>query len=122
MLEEHASEPKSNNVLPEKANLFRKVAADTLLQYETKKWVYLKKKTMDVFFDYDQLKHVGYGPRNMGAGPSRNSSSCSSLAPQEANSSGQNYNLSMLLANCFLCNQQASSTVNQIKSIDSQDT
>ena len=47
---------------------------------------------------------------------------------QEANSSGQNYNLDMLLANCFLCNQQASSTVNQIfqpfspESIDSQDT
>ena len=52
-------------------------------------------------FDYDQLKHVGYWPRNIGAGPSRNSSS---LALQEANSSGQNYNFNMLLANCLLCN------------------
>ena len=83
---------------------------------------------MDVFFDYDQLKHVGYGPRNMGAGPFRNSSCSSSLAAQEANSSGQNYKFNLLLANCFLCNQQASSTVNQLfqpfspESIDSQDT
>ena len=35
----------------------------------------------------------------MAAGPSRNSSSSSSLAPQEANSPGQNYYLNMLLAN-----------------------
>ena len=109
MLEEHASEPKSNNVLTEKANLFRKVVADTLLQYETKKWVYLKKKTMDVFFDYDQVKHVGYGARNMGAGPSRNSSSSSSLAPQEANTSGQNYNLN---ATCKLFPVQSTGKLN----------
>ena len=48
------------------------------------------------------------------------------IAPQEANSPGQNYYLNMLLANCFQCNQQASSTVNQMfqpflpESIDSQ--
>ena len=104
MLEEHASEPKSNNVLTEKANLFRKVVADTLLQYETKQWVYLKKKIMDVFFDYGQQKQVGYGPTLMGAGPSRKSSSSSSLASQEANGPGQNYYLNMLLPNCFQCN------------------
>ena len=77
---------------------------------------------MDVFCDYDQQKQVGYGPMLMSAGPSRNSSS---LAPKEANSPGQNYYLNMLLANCFQCNQQASSTVNQMfspESIDSQDT
>ena len=50
----------------------------------------------------------------MGAGPSRNSSSSSSLAPQEAKNPGQNYYLNMLLANRFQCNQQASSTVNQM--------
>ena len=83
---------------------------------------------MDVFFDYDQQKQVGYGPTLMGAGPSRNSSSSSSLAPQEAKSPGQNYYLNMLLANRFQCNQQASSTVNRMfqpfspESIDSQDT
>ena len=83
---------------------------------------------MDVFFDYDQQKQVGYGPTVMGAGPSRNSLPSSSLAPQEANSPGQNYYLNMLLANCFQCNQQASSTVNQMfqpfspESIDSKDT
>ena len=73
--------------------------ADTLLQYETKEWVYLKKKIMDVFFDYDQQKQVGCGPTLMGAGPSRNNSSCSFLAPQEANSPGRNYYLNILLAN-----------------------
>ena len=114
--------------MAEKANLFRKVVADTFLQYEIKQWVYLKKKIMDVFFDYDQQKQVGYGPTLMGAGPSRNSSSSSSLAPQEAKSPGQNYYLNMLLANRFQCNQQASSTVNQMfqpfspESIDSQVT
>ena len=65
-------------------------------------------------FDYDQQKQVGYGPTLMGAGPSRNSSSSSSLAPQEANSPGQNYYLNMLLANRFQRNQHASSTVNQM--------
>ena len=99
MLEECASEPKSDNLLAEKANLFGKVVTDTLLQYEIKEWVYLKKKIMDVFFDYDQQKQVGYGPTLMGAGPSRNSSSSSSLAPQEANSPGRNYYLNILLAN-----------------------
>ena len=51
MLEERASEQKTDNVLAEKANLFGKVVPDTLLQYEIKRWVYLKKKIMDVFFD-----------------------------------------------------------------------
>ena len=101
MQEERASEPKSDNVLAEKGNLFGKVVADTLLQYEIKEWVYLKKKIMDVFFDYDQQKQVGYGPTLMGSGPSCNSSSSSSLAPQEANSPDQNYYLNMLLANRF---------------------
>ena len=114
MLEERASEPKSDSVLAEKANLFGKVVADTLLQHEIKEWVYLKKKIMKVFFDYDQQKQVGQGPTLMVAGPSRNSSSSSSLALQEANSLGQNYYLNMLLANRFQCNQQASSTVNQM--------
>ena len=56
ILEKRASEPKSDNVLAEKASLFGKVVADTLLQYEIKEWVYLKKTIMDVFFDYDQQK------------------------------------------------------------------
>ena len=87
-----------------------------------------EKKIMDVFFDYDQHKQVGYGPTLMGAGPSRNSSSSSSLAPQEAKNPGQNYYRNMLLANRFQCNQPESSTVNQMfqsfspESIDSQDT
>ena len=53
MLEEHAPEPKSDNILAEKANLFGKVITDTLIQYEIKEWVCLKKKITDVFFDYD---------------------------------------------------------------------
>ena len=63
---------------------------------------------MDVFFDYEQQKQVGYGPTLMGAGPSPNSSSSSSLATQEANSPGQNYYLNMLLANfSSVINRQA---------------
>ena len=125
MLEEHLSEPKSDNVLTEKANLFGKVVTDTLLHYEIKEWVYLKKKIMDVFFDYDQQKQFGYGPPLKGAVPSCNSSSSSSLAPQEANGPCQNYYLNMVLANRFQWNQ---STVNQMfqsfspESIDSHDT
>ena len=39
----------------ERATLFGKVGADSLLQYEPKKWCYLK-KVMDVCYDYEQLK------------------------------------------------------------------
>ena len=80
---------------------------------------------MNIFFDCDQQKQ---GPTLMGAGPSCNSSPSSSLAPQKANSPGQNYYFNMLFANRFQCNQQTSSTVNQMfqpflpESIDSQDT
>ena len=87
-----------------------------------------EKKIMDVFFDYDQHKQVGYGPTLMGAGPSRNSSSSSSLAPHEANSPGQNYYLTILFGNRFQRNQLASSPVSQMfrpfspESIDSHDT
>ena len=83
MLEEHASEPKSDDVLAEKANLFGKVVADTLLQYGIKEWVYLKTKTMDILFEHDQQKQAGYVSTLMGAGPSGNRSSSSSLAPKK---------------------------------------
>ena len=62
MLKEYASELKSDNVLAEKENIFGKVVADSLLQFEFKEWVYLEKKIMDVFFDYDWQKPFGYGP------------------------------------------------------------
>ena len=91
MLKECASELKSDNVLAEKENIFGKVVADNLLQFEFKECVYLKKKIIDVFFAYDGQKPVGYGSTLMGAGPSRNSSSSSSLVSQEAVSPGQNY-------------------------------
>ena len=39
-----------------RANLFGKVVADSLMQYEVSEWSYLKKKVMDVFFDFDQQK------------------------------------------------------------------
>ena len=35
---------------------FGKVAADSLLQYDPKEWCYLKKKVIDVFYDYEQHK------------------------------------------------------------------
>ena len=126
MLVEHTSEPKSDKVFAEETfsgKLF------LILSFSMKsKSGSIWKKTMDIFLDDDQLKQVGYGPTLMGAGPSRSSSSSSSLAPQEANSPGQNYYFNMLLANCFQCNQQARSTVNQMfqpflpESIDSQST
>ena len=62
MLEERASEPKSDNVLAEKVDLFGKVAADTLLQYEIKEWVYLKKKIMDVFLTMISKNKLDMGP------------------------------------------------------------
>ena len=40
----------------ERGTLFGKVGADSLLQYDPKKWCYLKKKVMDVCYDYEQLK------------------------------------------------------------------
>ena len=126
MLVEHASEPKSDNVLAEETFSGKLLL---ILSFSMKsKSGSIWKKTMDIFLDDDQLKQVGYGPTLMGAGPSRSSSSSSSLAPQEANSPGQNYYFNMLLANCFQCNQQARSTVNQMfqpflpESIDSQST
>ena len=61
---------------------------------------------MDVFFDYDQPKQVGYGPTLMGAAPSRNSSSSLSLAPQESNGPGQIYYFDMLF-------QTVSSVINR---------
>ena len=79
-------------------------------------------------FDCDQQKQVGYGPTLTGSGPSRNSSSSSSLFVQEAKSAGQSCYRNMLLANRFQCNQQESLTVNEMfqpfssESTDSQDT
>ena len=62
MLKERASEPKSDNVLAEKANLFGNVVADTLLQYEIKKWVSFKKKIMDVFLTMISKNKLDMGP------------------------------------------------------------
>lgn len=45
--------------LSERANLFGKVVADSLLQYEPEDWSYLKKKVMDVFYDFEQQKLTG---------------------------------------------------------------
>ena len=40
----------------ERATLFGKVVADSLLQYNPKECCYLKKKVLDVFYDYEQHK------------------------------------------------------------------
>ena len=42
--------------MTDRANLFGKVVADSLLQYDPKEWVYLKKKVVDVFYDFEQQK------------------------------------------------------------------
>lgn len=47
---------KSKDETAERANLFGKVVADSLMQYHTSEWSYLKKKVMDVFFEFDQQK------------------------------------------------------------------
>ena len=62
MLKERASEPKSDTVLAEKATLFGNVVADTLLQYEIKKWVSFKKKIMDVFLTMISKNKLDMGP------------------------------------------------------------
>lgn len=46
----------SKDEISERASLFGKVVADSLAQYDTSEWSYLKKKVMDVFFDFDQQK------------------------------------------------------------------
>ena len=40
----------------ERATLFGKVVADSVLQYDPKEWCYLKKKVMNVFYNYEQHK------------------------------------------------------------------
>ena len=50
----------AKNELSDRANLFGKVVADSLLQYEPGDWSYLKKKkVMDVFYDFEQHKLTG---------------------------------------------------------------
>ena len=47
---------KVKSELSESASLFGKVVADFLMQYDPTEWCYLKKKVMDVFFEYEQQK------------------------------------------------------------------
>lgn len=42
--------------LEARANLFGKLVADNLLQCDPNDWTYLKKKVMDLFFDYEQRR------------------------------------------------------------------
>ena len=53
-------QPKTGkNELAERADLFGKVVADSLLQYEPEDSSYPKKKVMDVFFEFEQQKLTG---------------------------------------------------------------
>ena len=50
-------EPKSlKDETSERASLFGRVVADSLMQYNTSDWSYLKKRVMDVFYEFDQQK------------------------------------------------------------------
>ena len=49
-----------DSILSERANLFGKVVADSLLQYDPHEWSFLKKKIMDVFYNYDQYKQTNF--------------------------------------------------------------
>lgn len=42
--------------MEERAEPFGKMVADSLLQCDPKDWIILKKKVMDMFFDYEQQK------------------------------------------------------------------
>jgi len=44
------------SALEDKAHVFGRTVADSLLQCETKDWPLLKKKIMDLFFEYEQQK------------------------------------------------------------------
>ena len=47
---------KSESDLEKRAELFGKMVADNLLQCDPKDWILLKKKVMDMFFNYEQQK------------------------------------------------------------------
>lgn len=55
-----AIENTEKDELSERAILFGKVVADSLLQYDPKEWSYLKKKVMDVFYNLEQQKLVSH--------------------------------------------------------------
>ena len=48
----------SNNDLEKRAQLFGSMVADSLIQCETKDWALLKKRIMDIFYEYDLQKAV----------------------------------------------------------------
>lgn len=66
--------PKGETITSEKANLFRKIVADTFLQYDIKEWVYLQKKMLHIFFYFDRQKHADYGHTFISANTPHNSS------------------------------------------------
>ena len=53
---EKEASSKSESDLERRAELFGKLIADNLLQCDPKDWTLLKKKVMDLFFDYEQQK------------------------------------------------------------------
>ena len=58
-IQQKTAEPSSSsqqNNLEIRANLFGKLVADNLLQCDVSDWTYLKKKIMDLFFEYEQQK------------------------------------------------------------------
>lgn len=57
--QEAPQQKTAKNELSDRANLFGKVVADSLLQYEPGDWSFLKKKVMDVFYDFEQQKLTG---------------------------------------------------------------
>ena len=89
---------REGSTLSERASLFGKVVADSLLQYESHEWCFLKKKIMDVFYEYDQHKQTNFQrecvPNRSYPLPQTNQSpeipyqSC----PTQGNKYGQQYN------------------------------
>ena len=53
---------KSQSDLEKRAHLFGDLIADNLLQCETRDWTLLKKKIMDIFFEYEQQKQIATTP------------------------------------------------------------
>ena len=48
------TQEKSQSTLAERAKLFGETVADNLLQCDPKDWTILKKKILDIFYDYEQ--------------------------------------------------------------------
>lgn len=77
--------------LEQRAHLFGRLVADNLLQCDTRDWTFLKKKVMDMFFEYEQQKEVSTSMSHAyqlqpGSRPERFTAMLRSTSPAESQS------------------------------------